>query len=991
MKEKSIKQNKKRTREILLLLLVGIFTFSTSLAQNSGTIHVSGTVKDNKSGETVIGASVMVKGSSTGTVTDFDGKFQLSAPADGTLVVSYIGYTTKEVAVGNKTNLSIVLDEDSELLSEVVVIGYGQVRKGDATGALTSVKPNELNKGLQITAQDALIGRVAGVNIVPGDGAPGSGGTIRIRMGASLSANQDPLIVIDGVPVNNTSISFINPNDIETFTVLKDASATAIYGSRASNGVIIITTKKGGLGGSSKPQINYSSNFSISKIPEYYEVLSAEEYRNVYSNGTIKLPEGESFTLGTASTDWQKEIYRAAFGTEHNLSVGGTTKQVPYRVSIGYLSQDGVLHANNYKRFNGGLGLSPKLFDKHLSLDINVKGSMERENPVSTGVVGGAISFDPTRPVYESYPGNVGLGYYMWMDNNGKPRSQGAANPVAELKLSDKLHTTYRTLGNVAADYKIHGFEDLHLNLNLGYDIRRKKEEETIPDLAPSMYISNRNDGRGKFHSEDYRNSNYVLSAFANYIKDISPKHNINAMAGYEWQRFWYSNNPKDVVKDVVDTSISDEDVLYLISFFGRLNYSFNQKLLVTATFRADGSSRFSPDNRWGYFPSLALAYRLTEEKFIRDIKPLSDLKLRVSYGQTGQQDISGYHPYLPLYTISSNAAQYPFGDQWLYMYRPNGYDPHIKWETTSTYNIGLDYGFLNNRIYGSIDAYKRYTKDLLNDIYVPGGSNFTNKLNTNVGDMEGQGLELAISAIPVKTKDWEWTISGNFTYGKSKITKLTTIDTEGSYVKTGGVDRNDLQIHKVGETPNTFFLLKQAYDDNGKPLEGQYIAKDGSVTTVQSDDNKYITDKSSRVPYFYGLSTHLTYKKWDFGINGHGSFGNYVFNYQEAKQSLTRLYGDGMSGNISKTALERGFAKEQYFSDYFLESAAFFKFDNITLGYTFNKLWNSSSSLRMAFSAQNIAIITNYSGSDPEIYKGIDNNIYQRPRTYTLSFNLNF
>lgn len=990
MKEKLILKNRKGAREILLLLLVGLFSFTSLSAQNSGTIQVSGVVTDSKSGETVIGASVKVKSGSTGTVTDYDGKFQLSTSANATLVVSFLGYKTKEVPVANKTNLSINLDEDSELLSEVVVIGYGQVRKGDATGALTSVKPDELNKGLQITAQDALIGRVAGVNIVPGDGTPGSGGTIRIRMGASLSADNDPLIVIDGVPVNNTSISFINPNDIETFTVLKDASATAIYGSRASNGVIIITTKKGSLGGSSKPQVNYSANFTVSKIPDYYDVLSADEYREIYTNGTINVPE-TSFKLGAASTDWQKEIYRTAFGNEHNLSVTGTAKQIPYRVSVGYLSQDGVLKSNNYKRFNGGFGLSPKFFDKHLSVDINVKGSIERSHPVSTGAIGSAISFDPTRPVHQSYPGDVGLGYYVWMDDSGKPRSLAATNPVAELELIKKLHTINRTLGNLAVDYKIHGFEDLHLNMNLGYDIRRNKQEETTPDLAPLMYVSNRSDGRGQFHSEDNKNTNYIISTYANYIKDLGSKHNINAMAGYEWQRFWYSTNPRNLVKDVVDTSIPDEDLLYLLSFFGRFNYSFDQKLLVTATLRADASSRFSPDNRWGYFPSVALGYRLTEEKFIRDIKPLSDLKVRLSYGQTGQQDIGGYHPYLPLYTISSDAARYPFGDEWLYMYRPNGYDPNIKWETTSTYNAGLDYGFLNNRIYGSIDVYKRYTKNLLNDIYVPAGSNFTNKLETNIGDMEGQGFEFAISAIPVKTKDWEWTISGNFTYGKSKITKLNTIDTETSYVKTGSVSRNDLQIHKVGETPNTFFLLKQAYDENGKPLEGKYIAKDGSITTIQSDDNKYVTGRSSRTPYYYGLSTHLTYKKWDFGINGHGSFGNYVFNYQQAKQSLASVYSEGMSGNISRVALERGFAKEQYFSDYFLESGAFFKFDNITLGYTFHKLWNTSSSLRMAFSAQNIAIITNYSGADPEIYNGIDNNTYQRPRTYTLSLNLNF
>ncbi|GBU08798.1 SusC/RagA family TonB-linked outer membrane protein [Bacteroidales bacterium] len=958
-------------------------------AQEGVTIKIRGSVIDKATNETVIGASILLVGTTRGTVSDHEGNFEIDAANNANLLVSFIGYKAKEITVNGHTRLTILLEENMEMLEEIVVIGYGHVRKGDATGALTSIKPDELNKGLQVTAQDALVGKVAGVNIVPGDGAPGSGGTIRIRMGASLSADNDPLIVIDGVPVSNTSISFINPNDIETFTVLKDASSTAIYGSRASNGVIIITTKKGGLKGTAKPSINYNSNFTLSELPSYYDVLSADAYHQaLFQSGKINIPEG--FTPGTASTDWQKEIYRTAFGNEHNLSITGTAKQVPYRVSVGYLSQEGVLKNNNYKRFNGGFGLSPHFFDKHLTLDINAKASIESIKPAQTGAIGNAISFDPTRPVHQNYTDNLGLGYYMWTDA-GKPITQAASNPLADLELTNKQNLINRSIGNMAMNYKVHGFEDLQLNVNLGYDIRRNKYEETIPDLAPSTYTGNRNDGRGLFRSDDNKNTNYLLSTYANYAKDISTKHHVSAMLGYEWQRFWYSTNPKSIVQDVPDTSSSDEDVLYLLSFFSRLNYSFDQKLLLTATMRADASSRFASNNRWGYFPSLALAYRLNEEQFVKNIKSLSDLKFRVSYGQTGQQDIGEYHPYLPLYTISSDAAKYQFGDQWLHMYRPNGYDPNIKWETTSTYNAGLDYGFFNNRISGSIDVYKRYTKDLLNDIYVPAGSNFTNKLNTNIGDMKGQGLELSLSGVPVKSKDWQWTIGGNFTYGRSKITKLNTIDREDAYVKTGGVGRNDLQIHKVGETPNTFFLLKQAYDQNGKPIEGQYIAKDGSITSIASDDNKYISGKSSRTPYYYGLSTHLTYKKWDFGINGHGSFGNYVFNYQQAKQSLSGVLNDGISSNISKQAFERGFEKEQYFSDYFLESAAFFKFDNITIGHTFNKLWNTSSSLRMAFSAQNIAIISKYSGIDPEIYNGIDNNTYQRPKIYTLSLNINF
>ena len=526
----------------------------------------------------------------------------------------------------------------------------------------------------------------------------------------------------------------------------------------------------------------------------------------------------------------------------------------------------------------------------------------------------------------------------------------------------------------------------------MGYDIRNNRYDESVPDKAPSMYTGNRNDGRGRVYWSESDNKNYLFNSVINYSKDINDKNHISVMGGYEWQRFWYRNDSETIVKDVIDNSEPDEDLLYLLSFFGRLNYSFAQKLLLTATLRADATSRFSPQNRWGYFPSVALAYRMTEEGFLKNIEALSDLKLRISYGQTGQQAIGGYHPYLGTYTISTNDARYLFGNEWVNMYRPNEYDPNIKWETTSTYNAGIDYGFLNNRIAGSVNVFKRYTTDLLNDIFVPAGSNFTNSLSTNIGNMESYGVELGINLIPVKTQDLVWSLSGNFTYSTSEITKLNVIDKEDSWVNTGTVSRRSYQVHKVGEMPNTFFLLRQAYDDNGKPIEGKYLDKDGKITDVQTDANKYVTGKTSRVPYYYGLSTRLEYKQFDLGINGHGSFGNYVFNYQEAKQSLMSLISsEGVSSNISHAAMERGFSQEQYFSDMFLESGAFFRIDNITLGYTFKRLWNPTSTLRLALSAQNVAILTNYSGVDPEIYDGIDNSIYQRPRIFTLSLNLNF
>lgn len=980
---------------VFLLAMIGmLFTNLHLTAQNQQKINVTGKVIENSTKEPIIGASVIIKGTTSGTMTDVDGTFQLDVAKGATLTISYLGFRTQELPVTGQSSFTIAMDEDAEQLDEIVVIGYGQVRKGDATGSLTSIKPDELNKGMQVKAEDALIGKVAGVNIVPGSGAPGSSSTIRIRMGASLSATNDPLIVIDGVPVSNRSLGSINPNDIESFTVLKDASATAIYGSRASNGVIIVTTKKGNAG-STKPQISYNANFTASVIPDYYDVLGANEYRDVfnqYANAPV------SFQLGSASTDWQKKIFRTAYGTEHNLSISGATHKIPYRVSAGYLNQDGTLLGNNYERFNGGFGLSPKFLDDHLTVDINVKGTIERDKPASTGTIGNAISFDPTRPVHETYSNQMGLGYYMWTDN-GIPITLAASNPVSDLKLPGKLNKTYQSIGNAAFNYKVHGLEDLQLNLNMGYDIRRNTYDETIPNYAPSMYTGNLFDGTGRKSYEKNKNKNYLINMYANYTKDLNEKHHINAMGGYEWQRFWYKTDkkvPTDLDGNPISTAVPthEEQELFLLSFFGRLNYTFAQKLTLTATLRADASSRFAKGNRWGYFPSTALAYRLVEEDFMKDINYLSDLKLRLSYGRTGQQAIGDYYVHLSDYTASYDNAQYQFGDRWVTMYRPNGSDPKIKWETTSTYNVGLDYGFLKNRIYGSIDVYWRDTKDLLNTIFVPAGSNFTNIVSTNIGDMESKGVELALNVVPIKTQDWEWTLSGNFSYGTSKITKLNTIDTDDNYVLTGnaGGTGKYLQVYMVDETPNTFFLLKQAYDSDGKPLDGQYIAKDGSITTSESNAHKYVTDKSSRVPYYFGLSTRLNYKNWDLGINGHGSFGQYVYNYQQASESLDDLYSaNNVSSNISRKTVNIGFTQDRLYTDYYLERGAFFKIDNITLGHTFNKLWNESSSLRLAFSVQNVCTITGYSGVDPEVYSGIDKNTYQRPRIYTLSLNLNF
>ncbi|GAB6013189.1 SusC/RagA family TonB-linked outer membrane protein [Viscerimonas tarda] len=984
-----------KSKRMFLFLLAGIFNFAVLNAQTGGNIPITGLVKDTY-GEPVIGASVVVKGTTNGAVTDLNGKFTLSVPEKGTLIISFLGFIPKEINVNSEKHIDVILEENQQLLDEVVVIGYGQVRKADATGSVTTIKLDDFNKGNQVTVQDALVGKMAGLNVTPGGGSPNDAGTIRIRMGASLSASNDPMIVIDGLPVSGNSINMINPDDVASVTVLKDASATAIYGFRASNGVIIITTKKGDSGKKQAPKLNYNNNFSLSQIVKYNDVLTADEYRALFAN----LSQVSGAQLGNANTNWQKEIFQTAFSQDHNLSVTGATKYLPYRVSLGFTDQSGIIRTNNYRRTNLSVNLSPSFFNDHLKFDINVKGSIEDDSPVSTGVIGSAMSFDPTTPVYETYPGDVGLGYFMWMDQSGNPFSQAPTNPLSQLYCINKNRITNRSIGNMMINYKIHGLEDLVLTANFGYDIRRQNYKEDIPDKAPSTYTGVWQDATGQKIRNINDNSNKLLDLYGTYSKTLGKKHNLNAMAGYSYQTFYYHNDEKRMKLD--DTFVNgfppveDEGKLVLASLFGRLNYSYDSRYLLTFTMRSDATSRFSPEDRWGYFPSAAFAWRIMEEKFMKGASTvLSDLKLRLSYGKTGQQNIGSYYEWMPTYTASREGANYLFGDEWITTYRPNGKDVHVHWETTETYNAGLDFGFFKNRITGSVDLYTRNTYDLLNFIYVPAGSNFTNRLDTNIGDMESKGIETSLNFVPVHNKDWYWSIGGNFTWNTSKITKLNIIESDNNFVLTGnagGSTGRYLQVHMVDQTPYTFFLLKQAYDDNGRPLEGQYIAKDGTIGASTSDENKYLAG-SALAPYYYGLTTKLSYRRWEFGANAHGSWGNKVFNWGDAHSSLDgiRASSTGITSNVRWNNVVTGFRNPQEFSDLFLENGAFFKLDNISLGYNFPKLWNKKSNLRLTFTVQNVATITQFSGLDPEIHGGIDNTIYPRPRMYILGMNFNF
>ncbi len=987
----------KRLKSDLFKVLIIIMALILNLDVYAQTNMVSGLVVDGNN-EPVIGASVMVKGMQTGTATDFDGRFSVKVPeSNSILVISYVGCETLEIPANSpELQSGIVLRESAQNLDEVVVIGYGSVKKSDATGSLVAIKPDDFNKGNRVTAQDALVGKVAGVNVVTGSGAPGSGATIRVRSGASLSASNDPLIVIDGVPVDNSTIEgssniigSLNPDDIETFTVLKDASATAIYGSRASNGVIVITTKKG----TDRLTVNYSSNYSVSTVANKLDVLTADEFRAFVPTVT-GVPSNPSF--GSANTDWQDEIYRAAFGTEQNLSVSGKVKPInsPYRVSLGYTNQNGIIKTNNYQRMSFGGNIAPSLLDDHLTANINLKLSWENNKMVDNSVVNNALRYDPTRPVMTGSPTastDPGLGYFIW-ENEGGPMAIQTDNPMAQLNLTDQSNKVLRSIGSAAIMYKIHGLEDLKLNVNLGYDVLESKYNKDVPELAGMMYTQNQKDGTGLMQRGVQNKRNYLLDAFANYDKTIS-KHTFGIMAGYGWQHFWrkYNLSTDDPQGNQLLSDTHYETEYYLLSFYGRANYSYDDRYLATVTLRSDASSRFAKENRWGIFPSVALAWRIIQEDFLKEQSVLSDLKLRLGYGVTGQQDILNDYPYMTTFTVSYPEASYPFGDTWYNTYRPNGYDSDIKWETTTTWNAGIDYGFLGNRIYGSIDYYKRFTKDLLNTINVISGTNYSSVITTNIGKMENQGVEFAINAVPVRTDDFEWTIGFNYTWNDSKITKLNMIDTGQNFVQTGAISGTGkyVQVFMVGERPYTFYLCKQAYDENGKPLEGQYIQPDGSVS---SNEYRYATGKSALPTSYIGFNTRLSYKNWDLAISGHGSFGNYVYNYVAADQYVQSVYSDqGSYSNILQSTADTGFQTQQLYSDMWLENGSFFRFDNITLGYTFDKLWNDNSRLRLTASVSNIATITGYSGIDPELPDGLDREVYPRPRTYSFGVNLTF
>jgi TonB-linked outer membrane protein, SusC/RagA family len=993
-------RKKLRSTRIILLALLWIIPFWQVLAQD---LQVQGKVTDASTGETLPGVSILVKGTNIGTTTNLNGAFSIKAPKGSTLVFSFIGYLSEEKTVENEQPINVALATDVRKLNEVVVIGYGSVKKSDATGSVVAVGASDFNKGAITSPQDLLVGKSAGVVITTSGGAPGSGSTIRIRGGSSLNASNDPLIIIDGVPLDNSTISgsnnflsFINPNDIESFTVLKDASATAIYGSRASNGVILITTKKGKVG--SRMQITYDGNSSVASPIKYVDVYSGDQLREIALEHQSLYTADAFNKFGSQNTNWQKEIFRTSISQDHNLSLSGAYKAVPYRVSIGYADQNGILKNTELQKVTGSISLNPSLLHDNLKININAKGMSTKNNFSNTGAIGDAINMDPTQSVKDG--NSKSDGYFLWT-NYGS--NLGTPNPVYELLENDNKSTVQRFVGNVQFDYKLPFIPNLKANLNLATDYTTSTGHNNYPTTAPANLIAPYNNG--KINEYDGKNYNNLLDFYLNYSKDLnSISSKIDVTAGYSWQHFKRTGNStthRIIDADHPATTTDPADTLkqpfatqnYLVSFFGRLNYTLMDKYLVTMTIRDDGSSRFHEGHQHGIFPSVALAWKLKNESFIKEINAISDLKLRLGWGVTGQQNITGNdYPGILQYITSAIGAYYPIGGQFIPTNRPNGYLEGVTWEHTTTKNIGLDFGFFKDRISGSFDLYDRTTDNLIENVATAAGSNYSNAIWNNIGSLENKGAELTLNLIPVSTKDMSLNIGFNLTYNKNKITKLLAHD-DPSFVgilSGGNSYTGNLQVSRVGYAANSFFMNKQVYDANGNPIEGLYVDLSGKGGTVNgANADKYI-DHHPSPDYLMGLSAKFSYKNFDISASSRTSLGNYVYNMVASGASYDQVWQIGYWHNEPTYLSDTKFVKRQFTSDYFVQNASFFKLDNVSLGYKWNNII-SKVGARISFTVQNVWTATKYKGIDPEVDGGIDNNFYPRPRTFILGLSITY
>ncbi|MCE2789103.1 MAG: SusC/RagA family TonB-linked outer membrane protein [Saprospiraceae bacterium] len=982
-----------KSRGLATCLLI-VFSALSTHAQKI----ITGVLKDAQTGEVLIGANIVSKENpASGTISDVDGAYQYEvAPGTTTLVFSYAGYASTEELINGRNVVNVSLSP-GQVLEDVVIIGYGSVKREDATGSVQSVSSMNFNRGAITGPQELLAGKVAGVAITT-DGSPGGGAKIRIRGESSLSASNNPLIVIDGVPLDDGGVNgsrnplnIINPNDIETFTVLKDASAAAIYGNRASGGVILITTKKGQLG--KKVKVSYNANVSLGRTANRVDVLTADEFRDVVTNNTFMKPDLKAKAvslLDTVNTDWQDQIYQQALATDHNLSVAGGIGSIPYRVSVGYTDKDGLLKTDNFNRISTGINLTPGFLDNRLQVKAGLKTSLSKNHFADRGAIGSALSFSPTKPVYNT-TGRFG-GYEAWTLPNGNPNSLASANPLALLMLRDDNSTVNQYIANTTVDYRFKSIPDLRMNLNLAYDYSMGKGTLVIPDFASFAFDEIYGGGINNRYEQTKKNS--LLEFYMDYKRSLG-KHTFELMGGYSWQRFYetfsYKNTNAKESPEKTEQRDNVQKELYLLAFFGRLQYDFNNRFLLYFTLRNDGTSRFSPESRWGLFPAAAAALKIIDT----DRAYMNNLKLRVGYGVTGQQNLGGnYYPYIGQYQLGLPNSTYQLGDDFIQTLRANGYSGDLRWEETATLNLGLDFSLVKDRIGGTIEAYRRNTTDLLNYIPLPALSNLSNQGDVNIGTMETKGIELTLNLTPVKTKNIEWNLTANAAYNISEITKLTISD-DSTFIGqltggiAGGVGSN-IQIHSVGYRPASFYVYQQLYDENGKLLEGKYADRNGD--NVVNDLDKYRYENPS--PYYiFGITNNLRICQFDLSFAGRANLGNFVYNNVQTDMGyLNRIYGTtNYLTNVHQSAVDLNVLDQAKltFSDHFVREASFFRVDHITAGYNITGMKNIF--LRLYATVQNPFVMTNYDGLDPEIGNGIDNNIYPRPRTYLFGISLDF
>jgi TonB-dependent starch-binding outer membrane protein SusC len=985
---------------LLLSLCIGLVTAVQTFAQEK---TVQGTVVDGTTKEPLPGVTILIKGTAKGSITDQNGKFSVTVTdPNAVLQFSFISYTTQDVAVGTQNTIDVSLNPELKTIDEVVVIGYGAVKKKDATGVVNTVSSSDFNKGIIASPENLIAGKTAGVVVTSNSGAPGVASTIRIRGGASIMASNDPLIVIDGVPVDNNrmngspgGLSTINPNDIESFTILKDASATAIYGSRASGGVILITTKRG----SAKFKVTYNASLSLTALPKKVEVLSGDEFRTLFQQQYPDDAEGRAL-MTNENTDWQNEIYSSAFSQDHNLSIAGmigNANKLPYRASLGYTNQDGILKTTDFERTTLGIGVDPKLFKDHLNISLNIKGMYNKNNFSDQSAITDAVNYDPTKPVYNET--GYWRGYTTWTHSDGTGINLATPNPIAKIDLTDNTSIVKRAIGNAQFDYKFHFLPDLRANLNLAYDYADSKGHNNLADSTQWVYLPTSGCGRHEEYSEKRKNS--LLDFYLDYNKQLDAiRSHVDLMAGYSYSYFWKENiDTARTADNSVTTYSRDLPTDYvLISFFGRLNYTLMDRYLLTFTLRNDQTSRFSSKNRSGLFPSAALAWRLSEERFMKNISAISDLKIRLGYGVTGQQDLLqgtnniNDYPYIPTFTMGTSEAMYRLGSIYYFTERPDGYNSTLKWETTTTKNIGLDYGLFKNRVTGSFDYYVKETEDLLLLAYPPVLSNFTNSLLSNVGTMENKGIEFAINAKLLSRKNLLWEVGYNIGYNKNKITSLTLVSNDTAYLDNQniiiqGTIGDFIQVNKVGYAANSYYVYQQVYDEAGKPIEGSYVDRnnDGVVNT----GDMYV-HKNPTPAIVMGISSNFNYKNWDFSFAGRINLGNYVYNNIAASSTYSKMHSTlGFLSNTTQYVNEAQFTNTQYHSDYYIQDGSFFKMDNINLGYRFTKLMNGKVNLHTSLSVLNAFMITKYKGIDPEITNGMDNNFFPRSRVFMFTLNL--